>query len=326
MSKFQDASNFLRNPPGVANSADNIFQYRKGSVVSNDSVSGDSYMTLTATPGAPLGTHDITVNTLATRNIKTTNTFALASADTSAVGGGGPFLAGTLTLGAAGSTITLNAGDTLNQVAAKVNAVSGTSHVSASVIQISSGQYRVSFQTTDTGAALNYDILTPNAGVLNVGFAQQTDAVDASMTLDGTTITRSQNSISDLVNGLTFNLQRVTPPTTDLSVSVANDPDLVKQGITNFVDAYNNIKLFASKQTEIGTDGKPTADAVIAGKFGGQNSTLSRVVSQLQTEMTETVKALTAGNPTSLADIGITFSDYPKDDTYPFTPQHLDDR
>lgn len=314
LTKFQDASNFLRNPLGVNNASTNVFEFRKASIASNDSAAGSSYMTVTAEPGSPVGTYDLKIDALATRNIKTTSTFALANANTSVVGGGGPFNAGTLTLGASATAVTLNAGDTLTQVAAKINAVSSQSKVQASVVQIATGQYRLSFKTTETGAALNYDILTPNAAVLNVGFSQQSDAVDAQLQLDGTTITRSQNSIGDLVDGVTFNLLRTTPAATDVTVDIGADHDLVKQGITNFVDSYNNLKLFVSQQTALGTDGKPTKDALLA-----NNPTVTQAMSSINVEMSHAVTALSATDPAQMADIGITYTDYPADDKYPFT-------
>lgn len=314
LSDFQDAANFLRNPPGVQNASSDVFEYRTATVTSNTAVAGSNYLSATVEPGTSVGNHDITVDQLATQNIQTTQTFALADANTSAVGGAGPLNAGVLLLGAGAYGVTINNGDTLNQVAAKVNAVKDQSGVEATVVKVSTGNYRLTFKTTDTGAAQNYSVLAQNPGLFNVGLAINSSAVDAQMTFDGTPITRASNSFSDVIDGVTFNLQQVTPPATNLTVAIQPDTDLVKQGVINFVDAYNAFRLFVSRQSETGDDGKPKDTAVLSG-----NTAMLQSMSRASSEMQTVVSGLTAGDPTRLSDIGITFSDFPGDDTTPFT-------
>ncbi|MFO1242355.1 MAG: flagellar filament capping protein FliD [Rickettsiales bacterium] len=311
---LKDSANFLRSPSGVQNAADNIFDYRKSNISSNTSVAGSTYLDVTAVPGAGIGEFEIEVNQLATRNNYTTNTFALADVSSVAVGGGGPFNAGTLTLGAGGYTMTLTAGDTLNNVVAKINSVKNLSGVEASIIKVSNGNYRVSFKSLDTGAQNNYDINALNPGIFNTGFALLDDADDSSITFDGTTIMRSTNSIDDIVDGLTFNLKQTTPAATKLTVGVEADKDLAKQGIMNFVNAYNDLKLFAAKQTAVGDDGKPLTDSVLA-----NNSTVSQIFSKITGELASVVDGITSGDPARLGDLGIKFADFPGDNETPFT-------
>lgn len=315
LESFRDAADFLRSPPGVQNDASNVFQYRTAEISSNTAIAGSTYLSITAEPGAPVGKYAIEVNQLATRNVQTTDTFAIADANTALVGNpGGPISAGTLSVGAAGINVTLNAGDTLSQVAAKINAVKDQSGVEATVIKISNGNYRLSFKTLETGTAQNYDIVAQNPGMWGTTFAIQSNAVDAQITLDGTTVTRSSNSIDDLVDGLTFNLLAATPLATTLEADIVADKELAKQGIVNFVDSYNAFRLFVSKQTALGTNGRPTEDAVLA-----SSSALSLSNSRVNIELSRFVEGLGASDPARLADIGITFSDYPGDEETPFT-------
>lgn len=308
LTRFKDAANFLRNPPGVQNQSDNIFEYRKSTVTNSGSTAGSNYLNTTIEPGTAVSSYDVTVDQLATYNNKTTNTFALATADTLAVGAGLPFNAGTISLGAAGINVTIGATDTLNQVASKINAVTAQSKVSASVIKVSDGNYRLSLKTIETGAALNYA-----SPVFNVGYATETDAVDSQITVDGTVITRSNNAINDAVDGVTFSLLAVTPPADDLTVTVTADTELTKSAIFKFVDAYNEFRIFSAKQTEIGDDGKPKDTATLVG-----SSTLRSVLSRVNSEVSTVVDGITAGNADRLANIGITFNDFPGDDTTPF--------
>ena len=314
LDNFRDAANFLRNPPGVQNEADNIFEYRSAAISSNTSIAGSTYLSVTAEPGVSVGEYEIEITQLATRNIQTTDTFAVADADTSIVDGAGPLNSGVLTLGASATTVTLDPGDTLNEVVAKVNAVKEQSGVEATAIKVSDGNYRISFKTTETGAANNYDINVLNPGVFNVGFAVQQNALDAQIEFDNTTISRSTNSINDIVEGITFDLQQATPPGTTLEVGIEADTELAKQGVLNFVDAYNAFRLFTSRQSEVGTDGTPTEGAVLS-----DSRSMRQALSRINTEMADIVEGITGGDPSRLSDIGITYSDFPGDEETPFT-------
>lgn len=317
LTDFRDAAANLRNPPGVRNASDNIFEYRSSTVTSSTGVTGSNYLSVTTEPGTTTGEYTVTVNKLATQSIKTTAAFSLADSDTTAAVGSGatsPFHAGDLILGSSGTRITLSNGDTLGQVVSKINAASGTSKIQATAIKVADGSYQISFKSTETGAAMDYDISTPNASVLNVGIAYNKVPVDASISIDGTTITRSSNSIDDAIDGMTFNLAAETPVGTSLTLDVQADTDLTKQGIMNFVDAYNAMRLFVSRQSELDTDGKPKDTAVLA-----NDNTMQLTMSRINAEMAQTISGLTAGDPARLSDIGITYDDFAGDDTNPFT-------
>lgn len=317
MEDFRDAANFLRNPPGVGNASANVFRFRKADVTTNTGVAGNLYMRVTAQPGTAVGNYAIKVDQLATRNIQTTDTFITTGANDPFVGEPlSAMNAGTLVVGAGSraTSVVLNAGDSLQEVVGKVNAVKSLSGVEANIIQLSSSEFRISFKSIGTGADENYNITTTSPGIFNVPFAIQSNAVDAQVTIDGTTVSRDSNSISDLISGMTFNLVAPTPPATNLSVEVDADRELAKNGIVNFVDSYNAFKLFAARQSELGTNGRPLETSVLASQ-----SVLTTSVNNIGLEIAKTVEGLAASNPKALADIGITFSDFPGDDETPFT-------
>src|SRR5688572_22855094 len=79
---FKDAANFLRNPAGVGNITDNVFAYRSGAVTSNTSVAGSTYLGATVAAGTDPQTYSLTVDQLATKQVRITNTFALADLNT----------------------------------------------------------------------------------------------------------------------------------------------------------------------------------------------------------------------------------------------------
>ena len=77
-------------------------------------------------------------------------------------------------------------------------------------------------------------------------------AADYSFELDGQTITRSTNTINDVLEGLTLTLKANTPDASPptITLDVQSDNDLIKTGISDFLTAYNDLKLFISEKTE----------------------------------------------------------------------------
>ena len=310
---FRSAVNVLRNPPGVGNQASNVFKLRSGSVSSNTGISGDTYLTTAVSAGANPGNYAVTVDQLATRQTRVTSSFALADLNTQAVDGGGPFNAGTLTLGANGTTVTLDSGDTLSEVLGKVNAVKSTSGVEMTALEVTPGNFQMVFKATKTGTDQNFDFDAANPGILNVAFASQTDAVDAKLTIDGVQVTRQSNSISDALSGVTFNLKQTTPLATNLTLDVGTDPDLVKSAILNMVDAYNAFRVFAAQQAQTNDDGGYVDGAVL-----GASTALRSLVNSVGSEVSSLVNGLGSAFD-SLSDIGITLTDFQGDDETPFT-------
>ncbi len=317
LSSFQLAADALRNPPGVGNAASNAFLFTSGSVSSNTAVPGSSYLTVVTAPGATVQNYAInSITSVATAATQSTSAFTLAAVNTdsvvSATPGAQQFGVGTITI--RGQNIDLEAGDTLGEVAAKFNAVSTNTGITATVIKVSGTSYQLSFSSTATGSANNFDLtnatvpgsVTDLSGVLtNIGFNAATAGDNAVFQLNNVTVTRSSNSIDDVISGVTFNLVQATPPATSLNVSIAADTTTVQNSIVNFVKAYNAIKTFESKQTEIKADGTYADTAVLV-----NNSTFRNIMAEVTAEVTAKVSGLT-GTAKSLTDIGITFVNQP---------------
>ncbi|MDP6353552.1 MAG: flagellar filament capping protein FliD [Planctomycetota bacterium] len=95
------------------------------------------------------------------------------------------------------------------------------------------------------------------------------DSLDAKFTLDGIPITRSANTVSDLIDGVTLRLNNTTDPEADslenrvVQVNIDNDIDGMLDGIQEFVDAYNGTIGFFEDQTKVeegGTRGALAGD------------------------------------------------------------------
>jgi len=90
--------------------------------------------------------------------------------------------------------------------------------------------------TGATGSDKAFSISSTPAGVLTALNFTQTAASDAVLTVDGVTYTRSSNTVTDVVDGLTLNLLAAG---TSASISLARDTTQVVSKIDALVTAYN---------------------------------------------------------------------------------------
>lgn len=124
-------------------------------------------------------------------------------------------------------------------------------------------------------------------GLVTGGTANMTQsqaAIDAALTVNGLSVTRSSNQISDLITGVSINLLK-TETTNDVKLSVTKDNSSGAAKVSAFVSAYNSVMSLAKSLTSI-TDGKKvllTGDvtartimtglrSAIASKFEGQSA------------------------------------------------------
>ena len=63
---------------------------------------------------------------------------------------------------------------------------------------------------------------------------------DATITVDGLQLTRSSNSISDILSGVTLNLHQADPTDT-IDISISRDYDAIVDKVSDFVSKYNDI-------------------------------------------------------------------------------------
>ena len=128
-----------------------------------------------------------------------------------------------------------------------------------------------------------------------------TSAQDAKFNLDGLDLTRSSNSVGDVIPGATVKLLSGTaasPGTTDLNIS--QNSDSIVAAVNAFATAYNAITDFVTAQNQFTAPTDTTAGVAgtSAPLFG--NSTLNQIQDQLS-------QALTAvSGSTTLQSIGVT--------------------
>lgn len=150
-------------------------------------------------------------------------------------------------------SIPISSTDTLADVRDKINAAGGA--VRASIVTDSSGARLVlsssttgasnGFRVTGTGgaAAFTYDATDGSSPMIRTQTAS-----DAKAFVNGLEINSATNNLSDVIQGLTLNLNKVTADT--VQINVAQDNTAMKTSVQNFVNAYNSLASTLATQTK----------------------------------------------------------------------------
>jgi flagellar hook-associated protein 2 len=245
----------------------------------------------TVSNSAAVGDHTVEVNSLATKAVYNTTNTGIASGDTTLSGG-----SFTITVNGNSQTIDISGStDTLNSIAAAINANTGLG-VTATVVQNSTGA-ELALVSNSTGAASDIT-LTPSSDSA-LSFNKASSGADASATIDGIPVTSATNTISNVVPGVTFQLngQLQGSPVT---VSVEANTDGVSQAVSSFVTAYNQLT------TDINAQFAYDSTSDTSGPLAG-DATLRTV----QAELLQAVSGASVGSsgtPT-LGSLGITMND-----------------
>lgn len=165
-------------------------------------------------------------------------------------------------------------------------------------------------QVTDNSAGdseLSISLVANNEGsgtldlgtltAITEGYTMQTaEGKDASVKIDGTTITGSTNVITDVISGVTINLKKIEAGS-QVDLNISRDLDSIKSSVQSFTGKYNEILEYINDQFAWDEDTQS------AGLLSG-DGTLSSIKSSLQDIVISTIKDLPAGmNALSLVGI-----------------------
>ncbi|SLC86003.1 Flagellar cap protein [Mycobacteroides abscessus subsp. abscessus] len=125
------------------------------------------------------------------------------------------------------------------------------------------------------------------------------------MKVNGIEITRNSNTITDAVDGLTFNLVGVSENNKVSTVKVAEDADKTTKAVQAFVDQYNSVMSFIGDQLDVGD---PSAEGNTTGALVGDSSVM-RLQTQLRSMMTSSSKD-SSQSIKGLSDLGIEVDRY----------------
>lgn len=251
--------------------------------------SSSTAFSATTTGNAVAGKYTINVTqlaqsqTLTTRNTQPDTKTAIATGDSVlTIQQGGDKKPVTIDISAANSSLS-GIRDTIN------NAKAG---VSASIINVGNGQYRLSITSDDTGSdnAMSLSVSGDSALQSFMGYnGTSTDAAngmeesvsaqDAELTVNNIKITNSSNTISDALEDITLNLSSVTTGTQTLTIT--KDTSKAESAVKAWVDAYNSLQdTFSSLTKYTAVDSGATQDSGNGALLG--DSTLRTIQTQLK--------------------------------------------
>jgi len=279
-------------------------------------------LTASATKEAVAGSYQIKINTLASASKVASR--EIASGTTA------QFNTGKLDIkvgGASVANVTVADGATLSQIRDAINIQAQSQGVTASLItDPGDNSTRLVLSSTKTGANqhVTVDVTDLNGGVyaplgggkveldqlaISSGVAAFSDASpdagyitapgNASLEIDGVSITSTKNEVSGAIPGVTLNLLGQTEAGKTVKVDVALDRGSVKTNIKKFVDTYNKmigVSAQVTNVTKVGEDKAPVAAALVG------DATVRSVLSSVRNEL---VAPADQQGIRVLADLGI---------------------
>ena len=183
---------------------------------------------------ATTGSYSIVVNNTAKAH-KILSTGVAAATTTIATGAGSfSFQVGS----GAVQTVSVDATTTITSLRDSINALNAG--VTASVVNDGSATnpYKLIISSNTTGTA-NGVTITTNDTTLTFPTTLQA-ATDATFSVDGLTYTRSTNSVSDVITGVTLDLKSEDAAKT-VTLNVKRDTSSIQKKITALVEAYNSV-------------------------------------------------------------------------------------
>jgi len=292
LASFQALKNRLQTFKSVVTTlnTESRFIVNKSVFSNNSSSDNNKVVDITTTSSATSGTYSLVVDNLATETKIISNGFA---STTSELENGRV----KVTSGSASSTITINStNNSLDGLRLAINNLG--LDVKASFLNDGDDTVPVRLLisgnlTGATGAVtMSYskDSIYP---VDEISFTTTQEAKNASFSIDGVSISKSSNTVSDVISGAALKLQSAGSGT----ISLSTDTDAITTKVSDFVDEYNEVSLFLNEQLSLDTDTEETG--VLFGNFAVQN--LQHI---LRSSISSKVTGIT-GDYTYLSQIGI---------------------
>lgn len=262
--------------------------------------SNSDLFTASATTSAVAGSYQIEVEQLA-KSAKASSAAGQFSASTDVVG------TGTLDISLGGESFSVlieGTNNTLEGIRDAINTASDNPGVTATIINTDSGTSLV-LSSEDVGSANAISVVATDddgldgfdLGRLNALEAnpESQAAQDAIIYVDNQRVTRSSNSFSDVIDGVTFDLAN-SEPGTIATLTVAQDQASVKSKVQSFIGAYNDLTKVMDQLSAY------NADTGRGGPLLG-DSALRGVESQIRNTIVSAVDGLDFA---TLAEIGVT--------------------
>ncbi len=290
------------------------------------SSSDDTILTATATSSAAVGTYNVEVETIAKAHSLVSESYTTItdqvgagsltfSLGTTSYTGGGAYDSFEANGDTTTATITTDSSTTLSGLRDLINAED--MGIRASLINDGTG-YVLQLTSEDTGVETSMEIIAydstgalatsgisafaynENQSAAGTNMTETQEGEDALLSVNGLSVTRSSNEVTELIEGVTLNLTSADAGT-EVSITVSADIDSLTEDIQSMLDAYNAFHELYKDLTSFNTD--TDVGSLLLG-----DSTLRSIDSQIKSIITSTVSGITGTNFSSFSELGI-FSD-----------------
>ncbi len=281
LASFQELQSRLQTFKSVVTTLNTEARFlsTRGDFSNNSATDTNQVVTLDTTSQAASGTFSLTVNQLARESKLISEGFAET---TSTV----PQGILEITVGSTTTEITIDStNNTLDGLRLAIN--NSGADVSASFLNDGSATNPVKLLVSGTKTGADNSVsVSLKQGFIGGGtqevlaFTETQSAQNASLVIDGVSITKSSNTVTDVLNGAVLNLKSAGSGI----ITLSSDQEAIKEKINNFVNGYNDITLFLNEQQFLNPDTFTTG--VLFGNFTVQN---------LQQSLRNTVSGQVAG-------------------------------
>ncbi|MEH2471066.1 flagellar hook-associated protein 2 [Nitrobacteraceae bacterium AZCC 2161] len=278
-----------------------VYGTRAATITTTGDVSASAALSMSISNGAATGDHTLTISQIA----EAQKVLGSAVSDQTAELG----YAGTFSLGLADGTsadISVTSGMSLEDLVDAINAQTSTTNVQASIIQVSSTDFEMVLSATKDNAdivtsSVSGDDVMNKLGVTDSSgdFTNVLQVAQAAIfTLDGVSITRDTNDITDVLSGVTFNLLQTTPTGATVNIAIEADTSAIETALQTFVTSYNAFRDYVAGQQTLASDGTVDSTSVLFG-----DGTLRDITTQMEQALNSSIGGL------SLSDLGLSFDE-----------------
>ena len=227
-------------------------------------------------------------------------------------------------------SVTIAGGDTdetvLTNVASALNSAMNTANNSgtidsenkayASVVNETSDTSRLSIRAGQTGYSNRINFEADTSGLLSqigidntavisgatggvvstIGTSEDTSDLTSQITLDGLTLYRNTNQITDALDDVTITLSQTSTSPTEFSVVA--DSSSIQSDVEDFIEKYNAVLDYVETRSEV------DPDSGARGQFAGDTAFTS-LRFNLRTDLISEVTSQASDAPSQITDIGI---------------------
>lgn len=264
---FQVLNTKLLTLKTTAEGMDTMDEFLIKAATSSDS----TVLTATADSGADVSSHTVEVNQLATNDIWIGQTSY--SSETAAVTTTGAKVFQYDYDGSTDIAVDIPDNTTLEGLVNIINSDPDNPGVRASILKVADSDYRLQIRGLDLGADYQFsidDAQTTLSGAATADFIETQTASNSQFKINGFPtaagewISRSSNTISDVLEGLTLNLKDTGTATITLNV----DNEAVKESVRTFVTQVNEVRVTIKQLTEF--DDVTEEGSILTGNYGVQ--------------------------------------------------------